>query len=556
MPHDPSGGKPAAPVAGADDHQHDHDRTRSLAMDTTRSSNDHPRIAIIGSGISGLALAVRLLRAGIGDFDIFEEQGGLGGTWYQNRYPGAAVDVHSALYQFSFAIHRWRRTHGLQHELLEYLEDTARRFGVDGHIRFNTKVDSVHWDESHHLWRVLTADNEYTYRIVVAATGFLNDPNMPTWPGLSDFKGVKLHSSDWRSGAVDVTGKRVAVVGVGSTSVQIVPAIQPIAEQVLVFQREPGWVLPKGARDFTEEELARHKSLLRRKLMRWRMIISAEWQFVTGPVYVAGNRRNQKAEKAARDYINTVFKDRPDLREAVMPNYPFSGKRRVLSDDFYHSLLEDNVTLIPSPVTSVTEAGPVAADGNEYPVDVLVIASGFKASSYLSRLGVFGAGGKDIQKVWRDGAYALAGMTVPGFPNFYMMYGPGTNGAGQVSVNSLAENQATWIIKDIRRMERHGYTAIETRRRVTALYNQWLQKRLQRTAWAKANNYMKGPSGNIVTQFHGGITLYRFLLKILRPLGSFGWRLSGGQTVLDAPSEGGSNSTEKARLRAVLPRKR
>jgi cation diffusion facilitator CzcD-associated flavoprotein CzcO len=517
---------------------------------THRPSAAHPRIAIIGAGVSGLALGAKLLRAGIGDFDIFEADSRLGGTWWQNQYPGAAVDVHSALYQFSFANHHWRRTHGLQHELLEYLENTAKRFGVDQHVRLNTKVESVHWDESHHRWRVYTADDEYTYSIVVAATGFLNEPNFPTWPGLSDFKGVKFHTSQWRPDTVDVTGKRVAVVGVGSTSVQIVPAIQPLAEQVLVFQREPGWVLPKGARDFSDEELEKYRSPLRRKLLRWKMAIEIEWQFVTGPVYVAGNRRNRKAEQAARNYIDTVFKDRPDLREAVIPNYPFSGKRRVLSDDYYESLLNDNVKLIPRAVTRVTEAGPVDADGTEYPVDVLVIASGFKASAYLSRLGVFGTDGKDIQKVWSDGAFALAGMTVPGFPNFYIMYGPGTNGAGQISVYSLAESQSTWIINDIRRMERNGYTAIETRASVTDLYNRWLQKRLERTAWAKANNYMKGPSGKIVTQFHGGVTLYWLLLKVLRPLGSFGRRRRPANSP-DAASE--PTSLKHARQRRVSP---
>ena len=295
--------------------------------DTTHRPPDaHPRIAIIGAGVSGLALGAKLLRAGIGDFDIFEADSRLGGTWWQNQYPGAAVDVHSALYQFSFANHHWRRTHGLQHELLEYLENTAKRFGVDQHIRLNTKVESVHWDESHHRWRVYTADDEYTYSIVVAATGFLNDPNLPTWPGLSDFKGVKFHTSQWRPDTVDVTGKRVAVVGVGSTSVQIVPAIQPLAEQVLVFQREPGWVLPKGARDFSDEEFEKYRSPLRRRLMRWKMAIEIEWQFVTGPVYVAGNRRNRKAEQAAKGLHRHGLQGPPRPARGSPPELPVLGQ--------------------------------------------------------------------------------------------------------------------------------------------------------------------------------------------------------------------------------------
>jgi cation diffusion facilitator CzcD-associated flavoprotein CzcO len=254
------------------------------------------------------------------------------------------------------------------------------------------------------------------------------------------------------------------------------------------------------------------------------MIIKTELAYIGGPVYVAGSRRNKKAEAAARSYISSVFKDRPDLREAVTPKYAFSGKRRVLSDEYYPSLLNDNVELIPRPVSRVTEKGAVDVEGNEYDVDVLIIATGFTPWRYLAHLRVFGREGSDLHEVWREGAFAFVGMTVPGFPNFYMMYGPNTNGGGAISIQWLAEQGAAWVLRDIARMRRRRYTLIDTKQSHADRYNRWMQKRLQRTAWARANNYMRAESGRLVTQFHGSMTLHWLLLHILHPLGTFGER--------------------------------
>jgi cyclohexanone monooxygenase len=474
-----------------------------------------PTVAIIGAGVGGIAMGVRLRKAGIHTFTIFEAHAGLGGTWRVNTYPGASVDVESAIYSFSFHDHNWSGTHADQSELLRYLEDAARAQGLTAHFRFGTKIDEVRWLEEQQGYLIRTdRGEELTFDVVVSAVGFLSDPSIPDLEGLGDFRGPKFHTAQWDHG-VDLAGKRVAIVGTGSTSVQVVPAIAPIVDHVYVFQREPGWILPRRDRKYTAEELRKFSKRINRRIRRWRLFIRMEWGYIGHPVYEEGSRRNRRARARSLRYIDSVFHAREDLRQAVTPAYAFSGKRRVLSDDFYPALLAKNVELIPRAVTRITPYGVVDATGQEHEIDVLVLATGFKAAQYLSQLKVFGREGRDLHEVWHHGAFALLGMSLNGFPNFYMLYGPNTNGAGgPITWNS--EQQAAWVARDVRRMMRRGYTSIETKASYVTRYNEWLQARLARTAWVSSNNYMKAPSGRIVTQFHGGMMLEWALLRLLR----------------------------------------
>jgi len=497
----------------------DHFRHRRLI--NQMPAREKPSIAIIGAGVGGIAMGVRLKSLGINTFTIFDSEGGLGGTWRVNTYPGASVDVESALYSFSFHDHNWSGTHAEQGEVLTYLEDVAQAHDLTEHFRFSTRVTSVRWLEEGQGYVLTTGGGEeHFFNIIVSAVGFLSDPAIPSLAGIEQFRGEMFHTARWDH-RVDVTGKRVAIVGTGSTSVQVVPALAPSVEQLYVFQREPGWILPRGDRRYTAAELKKYENRTYRRLRRWRAFLRMEWGYIGRPVYDAGSRRNLKARARALEYIEASFGDRDDLKKAVTPAYPFSGKRRILSDDFYPALLRKNVELVPHPVTRVTENGVIDATGVERAVDILVLATGFKASQYLSRLKVFGRDGRDLHEVWREGAFALLGMSLHGFPNFYMLYGPNTNGAGgPITWNS--EQQAGWIARDVRRMMRRGYTTIETKPSYVTKYNDWLQARLRRTVWAESNNYMKAPSGRIVTQFHGGMMLQWLLLRILRVPSSVG----------------------------------
>lgn len=483
------------------------------------------RVLVIGAGISGLAMGIRLRRAGFEDFLILDEAAGPGGTWRVNTYPGAAVDIASTIFQFGSHLHAWRRTHARQQEVLDYLERVAKEHDLEPHFVFGARVTEARWHDDAQRWTVVTATGErYQADVVVSAVGLLSHPNVPSWPGLETFHGPVMHTQRWQHD-LDLSGQRVAVVGVGSSSVQVVPAIAPVARSVHVFMREPGWIIPKGDRDYNEEELRRWSRGWYRRLVRVREVAKKEWRNLTGkPSYVAGSRRNAAMERLARDYIDTVFADRPDLRAAVTPDYPFEGKRVVASSDYFPALLRDNVHLVPRPVASVTPAGLVDADGTHHDVDVIVTATGFTASEFLATYDVYGRGGRRLRDTWSQGAFAHAGVTVPGYPSFYLMFGPNTNGSGAVSLYWKAEMQAEWVVADLRRMARRGLSAVDTHELACAAYNAWLQRRLRRTVWATANNYFKHPSGRIVTQFDGSITLQWLILKLGRPLGTYGLR--------------------------------
>src|SRR5581483_12133685 len=316
-----------------------------------------PRVVVVGAGFAGVATGVKLKRAGIETFTIYESSLGIGGTWWDNTYPGAEVDVGSHLYCFSFKPYAWTRTHARQPELHKYLEETVDEFGLRPHLRLGITVESATWDEDRHIWRVVLDDGTVDgCHVVISGVGFLNVPRYPDWPGLDDFEGPRFHTARWEH-QHDLTGKVVAVVGTGSSATQVVPAIQPIVAKLYVFQREPGWVLPKGERDLTDAEQHSFAAAWRRRLERWRLRWQLEKNLWGGRVVRPGTKLNRIREDACRHYIERQFADRPDLREAVTPTYPYPGKRPVLASTFYPALKKDNVTLVPKAVTSVTPTG-------------------------------------------------------------------------------------------------------------------------------------------------------------------------------------------------------
>lgn len=470
-------------------------------------------MAIIGGGFGGIAAAVKLRHAGTNDFVIFERSAGVGGTWFDNRYPGAQTDAACHMYCYSFAPFDWTRTHVGHQELRAYLDDVVDRFDLRTHFRFRQTVVSVIWHDQDHQYRLLTGDGrEHRFEAVISAVGMFSTPRLPELPGLRSFAGVALHTATWDQ-AMTFTGRRVAVMGTGSSATQVVAAVAGLAEHVYVFQRQPGWLLPKGDRDFTalERRIYRWPALWR--VNRLRLYLRQERREFRGAFFRPGTRANQRAHRAALRTIADVFADRPDLREAVTPTYPFGGKRAVLSSSFYQSLLRPDVELVPHAVVSCTSEGVVDSTGQERAVDVLVMATGFHAASYLDGLTVRGRGGLDLHEYWAGEPSAFLGITVPGFPNFFMLYGPNTNG-GFIIPN--LERQAGYAAKEISRLRRPGVREIEVDADVTRRYNLWLQRKMAGTAFTATDNYFQSASGKVVTQWPRTATLYAFLTLVLR----------------------------------------
>ncbi len=444
----------------------------------------------------------------------------------------------SHLYSFSFKSYDWSRTHARQAELQAYIEEVVDQFDLRRHFRFDTRVDRAVWNESDHAYTVTLAGGEQlTAQVVISAVGLLNHPRYPEWPGLEKFAGPAFHTSRWEH-QHDLSGKRVAVVGTGSTAAQIVPAIAGTVGQLTLFQREPGWVIPKGDRDFTAEERAGYRHWWARRKERLRLLYQLERNQLRGDIHRPGSKLNSLREQQCRRYIEAAFKDRPDLREAVTPHYPYPGKRPVLCGDFYPALLRDNVELVPRAVVAVTESGVVDAEGVEHPADVLVMATGFQPSNYLATLEVVGRDGRSLRDEWQGEPQAFLGITVPGFPNFYMLYGPNTNG-GEIVTH--LERQAEYAIRGIKRLARTDAVAIDVKRSYYERYNRWLQRAMVNTSWVVSNNYYKTPSGRIVTQWPYGAIPYGILTKLLGPLSELVTRAPMGP-----PAHGGPPMAEEA----------
>ena len=302
-------------------------------------------VAVIGARPGGICMGVGLRRAGASRFTIYERSRDIGGTWFDSAYPGAAVDTAQPLYGFSFAPFDFTKTHVGQAELLAYLHNAAERFHIRDNVRLNCKVDRVVWDDRACQYTVYTADGSAErYDVVVSAVGLLNNPRYPSWPGLAEFRGHKFHSSRWNPD-VEVSDKVVAVVGTGSTAAQIVPGIAPVVTQLYVYQRQPGWVLPKGERTYDAHERAELLHPVRRRVRRYKQIWDSEKGLRSARA--EGSALNQKAYEGCLKYIAKVFSERPDLAKMVTPDYPFGGKRPIVDSNYYPALLRDNVRAHP-----------------------------------------------------------------------------------------------------------------------------------------------------------------------------------------------------------------
>jgi cation diffusion facilitator CzcD-associated flavoprotein CzcO len=480
-----------------------------------------PEIAIVGAGFGGIGLGALLKRRGIDTFTIYDKADHVGGTWWHNRYPGAEVDTVSYVYSYAFKPYAWSRTHARRSELLRYLEETVEEFGLRSHLRLGVAVESAVWNDGTHRYALELGTGESAdCHVLVAATGFLNIPKYPSWPGIDEFAGPQFHTARWE-GEHDLADKTIAVVGTGSSATQIVPELAKIAKKVYLFQRQPGWIVPKDERDFSAEESARLLNPIHYRLERAKWFWATEKRTWRGAPFRPDTSANEMGRQSALAFIEREFSEYPDIRKAVTPDYPFWGKRLVFNSTFYASLKLPNVELVPFPVESATRTGLVDSAGVEHSVDVLVLATGFKTTDYLGTMEVRGRDGRILQDVWAGEPSAFLGLTVPGFPNFYMVYGPGTNGG---EIVSMLMRQAEHIVGAVKRMRRQGVTALEVKSTWAGMYDAWLEEQVGSTSWAIAENYYKGPTGKIVTQWPYSPGIYGVLVRTLGRLSQSGRR--------------------------------
>lgn len=473
------------------------------------------RVAVIGSGFSGLAAAIALRKHGIEDFTIFEKNAGLGGTWWHNRYPGAEVDLESHIYSFSFERYDWSRVYVDWRELLEYLEHVAGKWRITERIRFNQKVDSVVWDEASRTYAITTASGEVHsgFRTVISAVGFLNVPLLPPFArGETPFEGVQCHTSAWPEG-LDMTGKRVGILGTGSSGVQIISAAADVASEVKIFQLEPNWILPKESRAFTEEERRRHRLGPVYWWKRFRLYAGYDLRQYWSSHARKDGRTNRKRAARSLDYLNRSLADRPDLLKLATPEFAFEARRTVLSDDYYDVIKRPHVHLIPHGAAKLSKKGVVDASGEEHELDIIIYATGFDAANYLASFKVTGERGADLHATWAGEPEALLGMMVPGFPNFFMMYGPNTNA---VPLVTFYETQADFAASLTARMLKAGKRIIEVDRSAFRRFNDRLQARLAKTVWGSTSNYFRAGTGKIVSQWPFSATAYILATRIAR----------------------------------------
>ncbi|GII62710.1 flavin-binding monooxygenase [Sphaerisporangium krabiense] len=473
-------------------------------------------VAIIGAGFGGLCMAIQLRKAGVTSYTIFEKAERLGGTWRDNTYPGAACDVPSHLYSYSFEQgHDWSRRYPRQPEILAYLDRCAGKYGVHRRLRLGAEVTAAVFDEAAGRWRVTTADGEHgPFDVVVSGVGQLNRPRLPDIPGLGEFEGTSFHSARWDHGH-DLAGRRVAVIGNGSSAAQFIPRVAPVVARLDVYQRTPSWVIPKpdGAYGPGLRAAFRHlpplRSANRRRVNRF-------IESVVYPALVDGWSRPLMTRRAT-EHLRKQVPD-PALRARLTPAYPIGCKRIVLDDDYYPALTRPNVEVVTDPITRVTRHGIETAGGTLREVDTIIFATGFLTTDFLAPIEVVGRGGRRLGEAWKDGAEAYLGMAVPGFPNLFLLYGPNTN-LGHNSIILMIEAQVRYIMGCLPLLGAHG--PMEVRPAAMDAWRRALEGALARTVWqADCASWYKNAAGRVTNNWPGPAAAYRRITRSPRP-GSF-----------------------------------
>ena len=438
----------------------------------------HHRTVIVGSGFSGLGMAIRLLEDGERDFVVLERAGEVGGTWRDNTYPGCRCDVPSHLYSFSFAPNpTWSSTFSPQPEILDYLRDVARRFGVMPHVRFHTRLESADWDEGESRWRLETSQGQITADVLVCGQGPLSEPKVPDVPGIDTFQGAVFHSAAWNHDH-DLDGERVAVVGTGASAIQFVPAIQPRVGRLHVFQRTPPWVMPHPNRRMTRLERALYARL---PLAQLAMRAGIYWARES---FVLQFRHRRLRKLATRVALRQLERQVPDLqlRQKLTPSYEMGCKRILPTDEWYPALMQPNVEVVTEAIAEVRPHSVVAADGTEREVDTIIFGTGFHVTDIPIAGVVRGRNGRRLADAWGGSPAAYKGAAVAGFPNLFFLVGPNT-GLGHNSIVFMIESQVNYVADALRTMRRQGARTVEVRAEAQAAYNDELEQMTRGTVW-------------------------------------------------------------------------
>jgi len=463
-------------LAGASQHQQTDPESPAGSEGPVR----HVRVAILGTGFSGLGMAIRLKQQGCDDFVVLEQASDVGGTWRDNTYPGCACDIPSHLYSFSFALNpEWSHLYSPQPEIRAYLRRCSEEFGIQPHILWNNELLSARWDEETQRWFLTTTQGQLTASIFILGQGPLSEPSLPSIPGLEHFEGALFHSARWRHD-YDLTGKRVAVIGTGASAIQFLPRIQPRVEHLTLFQRTPAWIMPRLDRPIPAWKQRLYRALpVTQRLARARIYARQEF-LALGFVYRTSVLK--AAERMALRHLHRQIKD-PALREKLTPHYAMGCKRVLLSDDFYPALTQPNVEVVTERIREVRARSIITADGREHEVDAIICGTGFHVTDTQLPERLYGRAGISLAENWQMGVSAYLGTTVAGFPNLFLLIGPNT-GLGHNSMVYMIESQLNYILDCLRLMDQRHVRAVDVRPEVQEAFNQEVQRRMRHTVWS------------------------------------------------------------------------
>ncbi len=465
-------------------------------------------VLIVGGGFSGLCMAIKLREAGQDSFLLVEKSDDIGGTWYDNRYPGCACDIPSHLYSFSFEPSPdWSRMYPGQKEIHDYLKRCVERHGLAPHIRLNRRFQEAIWSEAEGAWHTTAGDGmRIKARVLVSGVGGLHVPQYPKIKGIERFAGPKVHSSTWDYG-IELEGKNIAVVGTGASAIQFVPQIAPRAGKLYLFQRTPPWIVPRMDFAIPEKWKQRFRSL---PLVMRAFRQSIFWRQEFRVLGFLGNRFvRRKATEIATRHLQRNIPD-PKMREALTPRYELGCKRVLVSDDFYPTLKRENVELVTEGIAEIREHSIVTTDGVERPVDVLILGTGFRATEPLIGVQVVGRGGVEIHDAWRERMSAYLGVTVSGFPNFFLLLGPNT-GLGHNSIILMIEAQVGYVMSCLALMKRRKKRVLEVRENTQKNFVREVRRRLEGTVWQSGGCkswYQDQRTGENTTLWPGSVVSY------------------------------------------------